>query len=74
MKDCAFIDGQNCRALKEKQCIGCRFCKTTEALNEGRKKAEERIRALPKHVQKEINRKYYSSRRTTDDENGELLL
>lgn len=59
MKECTFNDGTECKVLTEKRCEGCRFRKTTEELIEGRKKAEKRVRNLPKSELIHIYRKYY---------------
>ena len=60
MNTCAFDEANKCSALKEKQCKGCNFYKTTEELIESRQKATERIRTLPKTKQAHIKHKYYS--------------
>lgn len=60
MKDCAFANENECMALVKKQCKGCSFCKTTEELIAGRKKADDRIHSLPKIKQAYIKYKYYS--------------
>lgn len=60
MKKCAFDNETNCIALTEKQCNGCKFCKTTDELLAGRQKAEKRISTLPQTAQTYIKRKYYS--------------
>ena len=57
--DCAFrVNERRCSALTKKFCGRCKFYKTAEELQEGRDKAEERIRSLPKRVQMEIHDKY----------------
>ena len=60
MNDCAFCNGNKCIALTKKQCTGCHFRKTAEELKEGRQKAENHIRTLPKDIQTHIQRKYYA--------------
>ena len=58
-----------CSALKEKNCEGCRFRKTPEELEAGRKKAEARIKTLPLKVQVHIKEKYkIKPERRADDE------
>ena len=61
MKICVFDKGEECDALREKKCLGCSFCKTTEELKEGRSKAFERIEKLPLSDRIAIHRKYYTT-------------
>ena len=58
MNNCAFERGKQCIALREKKCLLCPFYKTEEQLEEGRKKARNRIRHLPEGKQKIIKTKY----------------
>ena len=64
MSICAFDKGEECKALKEKNCKGCPFFKTEEELERGRQKALARIRSLPKAVSRRLYRKYYQQRRS----------
>ena len=64
MSICAFEKGDECKALKEKNCKGCPFFKTEEALDRGRQKALERIRSLPKAESHRLHRKYYQQGRS----------
>lgn len=59
MSNCVFQKEEECLALKEKQCLGCTFHKTSEELAEGRQKATRHINSLPEHIKKKIARKYY---------------
>ena len=61
MKFCVFNKGEECDALREKNCVGCSFCKTSEELKEGRRKAFERIEKLPLAERIAIHRKYYNT-------------
>lgn len=63
MNNCVFARGNECDALKTKQCAGCSFCKTKEELIEGRQKAVDRINNLPEKVRKHIIHKYGRQRR-----------
>lgn len=58
MIDCAFERGNCCMALKEKNCRCCPFWKSKAQLEDGRKKARNRIRRLPEVKQKHIKEKY----------------
>ena len=58
MKICVFDNGEECDALREKNCFGCPFRKTPEELKEGRRKAYERIEKLPLSERIVIHRKY----------------
>ena len=60
MNNCAFDNGNKCIALCKKQCVGCTFRKTEEEVQEGRRKAKERIKRLPLITRIYITRKYYS--------------
>ena len=60
MKICVFDNGEECDALREKNCVGCPFRKTPEELKEGRRKAFERIEKLPLAERIVIHRKYYT--------------
>lgn len=67
--DCAFrLNEKKCSVLTKKACFRCPFQKTKEELEEGRAKAEERIKSLPSKAQREIHDKYYSG--GMDDEQG----
>lgn len=55
---CAFDRIYQCAALTHKECVGCRFRKTQEELDEGRERAEDRIMSLPDDVQDRIAKKY----------------
>lgn len=57
--ECVFDFGRRCVALTEKCCEGCRFRKTKEELDEGRKRAKNLINALPEERQNYIRDKYY---------------
>ena len=59
MKDCVFSTETKCSALTTKVCDLCPFRKTEEELEEGRKKAKERIKSLPEKQRKHIIKKYY---------------
>ena len=60
---CAFDMGVGrCSALKDKCCEGCTFFKSKERLEEGIKKADKRVKTLPKRQQQYIYDKYYSKR------------
>lgn len=57
--ECAFrVNERRCSALIKKVCFHCPFQKTKEELEEGRAKAEARIKSLPGKVQREIHDKY----------------
>jgi hypothetical protein len=59
MSECAFDEGKRkCHALTEKNCVCCRFRKTAEEVDEGRKKARKRIASLPDEQQDHIKKKY----------------
>ena len=45
---CVFDRGGFCAALTSRECAICRFKKTKEELEEGRKKAIMRVRGLPR--------------------------
>lgn len=60
MKICAFENGTECDALREKKCVGCPFRKTHEEVEAGREKARKRLLNLPKTTQIQIRRKYYT--------------
>ena len=60
-KDCAFEKGYDCLALTNKTRRYCQFAKTQEELDSGRKKAAERIKALPVDLQRHIASKYYDA-------------
>ena len=62
MNDCVFYTEKKCLALTSKHCKGCAFHKTKDEFNQGRQKAEKRIRSLPQSTQIHILRKYYSRR------------
>lgn len=65
MTKCAFdLDGK-CIALNEKDCVGCNFRKTKQELDEGREKADARIRALEPPLRHYLMRKYYGGRRNS---------
>lgn len=59
MSKCAFEHGDYCDALTEKNCKGCRFRKTEEQLEAGRKKAQLKLFMLPKRKLNSIRSKYY---------------
>lgn len=59
MIDCVFkIACRRCAALTRKSCKGCRFRKTRKQLEEGRRKADERILSLPYEQREHILNKY----------------
>lgn len=62
MNDCVFNNGDECTALKAKQCEGCVFRKTKEELIAGRTKAINRINNLPERTRARIIRTYYGQR------------
>lgn len=71
---CAFDRGTLCTALSEKKCHKCSFRKTTEELDEGREKAEDRIASLPEDKQEYIRFKYNKGRKSAsvwEEEGGE---
>lgn len=61
MDKCAFDKGYKCSALTSKMCAGCKFRKTKQELEEGRRKAMERIQESPNRDR--IIEKYYSGMR-----------
>lgn len=70
--NCAFDKNRFCCALKEKKCEGCKFRKTPEELEAGRKKAEARLKTLPMKEQVRIQEKYkIRLEGGTDDEQRE---
>ena len=58
-KDCAFSSGRKCAVLTRYTCAWCSFYKTRQQLDEGRKKAAERLKTLPDTKQMYITAKYY---------------
>ncbi len=56
--ECVFDKEDKCSALTTKMCAGCRFKKTKQELDAGRKKALTRIGTLPNRDY--INKKYWS--------------
>lgn len=66
MDNCVFENGNECNALRVKECAGCRFRKTKEELIESREKAAERIDTLPDARFYHIVRKYYPQRRRVE--------
>ena len=60
MSECAFENDFNgeCSAMTEKKCQGCKFRKTKDELEEGRKKARERFDALPLDLRTYLKQKY----------------
>ena len=65
MTKCAFDIGPECAALAKKECVGCKFRKTKQELDEGREKADARIRALEPPLRHYLMRKYYGGRRNS---------
>lgn len=63
MKKCVFKKNSKCSVLVNGVCQNCSFCKTQRQLEEGRRKAKERIRSLPKDESAYIYDKYYSDPR-----------
>ena len=63
MDSCAFDIGDSCRVLNEKECKGCGFCKTKEALKAGRTKAAKRIEHLDPTFREYIKQKYHTGPR-----------
>ena len=60
---CAFDREEGvCDVLNEKSCEKCSFFKSKERLEEGRAKAEKRIKTLPQEQQDYIYDRYYSKR------------
>ena len=57
---CVFDDDKKCKALNIKKCNGCNFFKTDLQLEKGRKKAEERLKSLPKEQQRHYKDSYYN--------------
>lgn len=62
MSNCVFDNEDKCRALNEKDCIGCSFYKTKEQLIEGREKAEMRVSQLEPELRQHFIHKYYGGR------------
>lgn len=62
MSNCVFDNENSCRVLNEKDCLGCSFFKTEEALKEGREKAAIRIAQLEPEFQAHIRHKHYGGR------------
>lgn len=58
-KECVFYQGKKCAALNQKKCGGCRFFKTEEQLEEGRKRAKDRVMSLPLEQRLHIASVYY---------------
>ena len=67
MDSCAFENGNECNALTEKHCIGCKFRKTEEELLRGRLKAVTRIGNLPDGSRTYIFGKYYGKRSISEE-------
>ena len=63
MKKCVFKKNASCAVLVNGKCKKCSFCKTERQLEEGRRKAKERIRTLTKEEQEYIDEKYYSDKK-----------
>lgn len=67
--NCAFDKNNFCCALTEKNCKDCKFRKTPEELEAGRKKAAARLKTLPMLEQVRIQETYkIKPERRTDDE------
>jgi hypothetical protein len=64
MEKCAFEKPHHCSALREKMCEGCSFRKSNEELNEGRRKAIDRINSLPTPKKSRIIRTYHKQWRS----------
>ena len=58
--ECVFDKDGRCSALTSKMCVGCRFKKTKQELDAGRRKALERISTLP-------NRDYINNKYSLED-------
>ena len=59
--ECVFrVNDRRCSALTTKVCGRCSFFKTADELKEGREKAKERLKSLPKKMQMQINDKYFT--------------
>ena len=67
MSFCVFDNGDECNALKVKQCIGCKFKKTHEELIRGRQKAANRISNLPEGTRAYIIRTFYRQGRSSEE-------
>lgn len=63
MSKCTFEHGEHCEALTEKNCKGCKFRKTEEELDAGRKKAQMRLFMLSSNKLSAIRHKYYKGMR-----------
>ncbi len=59
MSDCYFkMSNKKCGVLTKKACRGCSFRKTKQELEDGRRKADERILSLPYEQRVHILNKY----------------
>lgn len=66
--ECAFDNGNRCRALTKKHCEKCSFRKTADELIAGRKRARELIDRLPYEERVMIMAKYYPGESREYDE------
>lgn len=62
MNNCFAYKNRECIALKETKCKDCNFYKTKKEVEEGRKKAIERIKSLDKETRERINETYYDGK------------
>lgn len=72
--DCVFyraITNVECAALRSRECRGCKFRKTEEELEEGRRKATKRLKRLPHRKFNEIMLKYYRFNNFKDEPSSE---
>ncbi len=64
-EECVFDMNGKCRALNVKECYGCKFFKTEEEYENGRRKAKRRVATLSPEEKDYIQRKYYMSNNRT---------
>ena len=62
MDKCFAESNDRCRALKIKDCGGCRFYKTKEEAEQSKKKALDRIMSLDEEVRRNIIDTYYNGK------------
>lgn len=62
MNKCAFDLDDKCAALTNKECKGCHFFKTQQELEEGRKKANERLGRLDRILRENLINEYYGGK------------
>lgn len=59
---CVFKKENGCMILTHGKCQKCSFMKTREELDNGRRKASERIKSLPMVEKEYIQEKYYDQK------------